>query len=115
MKVKDKNLRDVIEHAFQDVPPFNPEGWIIREVAANPGIRYAELEKAYIKRFDKNDLSLTVGHLVYNRFGHFRHLINGSIQSDLLIERSNDGGLTYRLRAETLDAFRALKLVPEGF
>jgi hypothetical protein len=115
VKVKDKGLREVIEIAFQDVPLSYPEeAWVIRELTANPGIRYANLELSYVARFSKNDLSLVVGHLVYNRFGYFRHLIQSKTQSDLLIERGNDGGVTYCLRAETLDAFRGLNLVPEG-
>jgi hypothetical protein len=112
VKAKDKDLREVIEIAFRDVPLYPEEDWILRELVAHPGIRYADLEKAYIARFNKNDLSLTVGHLVYNRFGYFRHLIRGEIQSDLLIQRGNDNGITYRLRAEALDAFRTLNLVP---
>jgi len=113
MKVKDKGLREVIEIAFQDVPLSYPEeAWIIRELTANPGIRYANLELSCVARFSKNDLSLVVGHLVYNRFGYFRHTIQSKTLSDLLIERGNDGGVTYRMRAETLDAFRALNLVP---
>jgi hypothetical protein len=112
MKVQDKGLLEVIEIAFQDAPPAYPEeAWVIREIAETPGIRYADLETAYIARFGKNDISLVVGHLVYNRFGYFRHLIQGKIQSDLLIERHNDGGTTYRLRAETLEAFRKLNLI----
>lgn len=109
MKVKDKGLREVIEIAFQDVPLSYPEeAWVIQKLTANPSMRYANLELSYVTRFSKNDLSLVVGHLVYYRFGYFRHLIQSKTQSDLLIERSSDGGVTYRLRAETLDAFRAL-------
>ena len=115
IKVKDKGLREVIEIAFQDVPPPYPEeAWVLREIGANPGIRYADLETTYLAQFHKNDLSLVIGHLVYNRFGYFRHLIQGKIQSDLLIERGNEGGTSYRLRAEALDAFRTLNLVPRG-
>lgn len=115
MKVKDKGLREVIEIAFQDVPLSYPkEAWVIRELTANPGIRFTNLELLYVARFSKNDLSLVVGHLVYNRFGYLRHLIQSKTHSDLLIERGSDGGVTYRLRAEAVDAFRALNLVPEG-
>ena len=94
--------------------PIPKEAWVIQKLTANPGIRYVNSESLYVARFSKNDLSLVVGHLVYNRFGYFRHLIQSKTQSDLLIERCNDGGVNYRLRAETLDAFRALDLVPEG-
>ena len=114
-KVQDKSLQEVIEIAFRNVPFKAPEeGWIVRTIAAQPGICYAELAEAYVAQFGKDDVSLTIGHLVYFRFGYFRHLIRSATQSDVLIAREHAGGVTYRFRPEALAAFRALNLVPDA-
>jgi hypothetical protein len=104
-RVADMALRDVIEIAFREVQANDEEILILRQIASHAGISHAELTKAY----GRNDLSLVIGHLAYNRLGYFRPFLKSATQSDVLLERqSGPGGVRYWLRTEALEAFRAL-------
>lgn len=102
-------LHEAIQHAFAvELPVRDYELKIIRKIASEPGILFRELEAHYGKR----DTSLVIGHLVYDRFGCFRHLLGlGEAQSDLLLVREKTpAGVRYWLRDEAEQAYRSLGL-----
>ena len=104
-RIAGKALSEVIQIAFTEVPAKAEERLIIKWIWQHPGTSYADLEHIY----RNGDLSLVIGHLVYNRFGYFRSLITSSTQSDLLLERDRTSGwVCYRLRPEARTAFSAL-------
>ena len=66
--VEQFDLASATRYAFGEFgPASDPERRILRWMAAHPGGSHAELAKAY----GKGDLSLTIGHLVYDRYGCF--------------------------------------------
>jgi hypothetical protein len=107
-KVADKALSEVIEIAFKEVPAKPEELLILRWISQHPGTSYTEIGKVY----RNGDLSLVIGHLIYYRFGYFRPMLTGPIQSDLLLERDKtSGSVCYTLRPEALMAFTALGIM----
>lgn len=108
----DLDRYETILYAFTKRPPDDDENPLIFAIAFHPGISHAELTEVRGKR----GVSLVLGHLVYNRFGSFRHLLaTGSFgkQSDILLERSDaDGRVAYALQPEAARAFRELKIIP---
>ena len=106
--VAGKSLQEVIGIAFRDVPANREEMLIIRWIAQHPGTSFREVRAIH----GKDDLSLVIGHLIYHRFGHFRHLLGDGAQSDLLLQRdSTAGGVRYTLRPEAIAAFGAIGLL----
>ena len=108
--VVDFDLASATRYAFGEFwPASDPERRILKWMAAHPGGSHAELAKAY----GKGDLSLTIGHLVYDRYGCFRRFVAGhKEQSSVLIERdSKQGSVRYTIRPEVLSVFRELKIV----
>jgi hypothetical protein len=107
-KTAGRSLSEVIEIAFKEVPAKPEELLILRWIAQHPGTSYAAILKVY----GKNDLSLVIGHLIYYRFGYFRPLLNGPIQSDLLLHRDNASGkVCYTLRPEAVEALSAVGIL----
>jgi hypothetical protein len=106
-----KALAEVIEIAFRDVPPRPDELQILTWIWQHPGTSYSDIGTVYKNK----DLSLVIGHLVYHRFGYFRPLLGGPVQSDLLLERDKTSGkMCYTLRPEAVEAFRALGLFSDA-
>ncbi len=104
------SLTDAIMHAFRSaVPARDYERKILRKIADEPGILFRDLERHY----GKGDTSLVIGHLVYDRFGCFRHLASpGQMQSDLLLAREkSSSGVRYRLRSEAEAVLRELGII----
>ena len=62
--------------------------WPSVTISEHPGTSHAEIGTVYKNR----DLSLVIGHLIHYRFGYFRPLLTGAIQSDLLLERDKTSG-----------------------
>jgi uncharacterized protein (DUF4415 family) len=107
-KTAGRTLSEIIEIAFKEVPAKPEELLILRWIAQHPGTSYATILNAY----GKNDLSLVIGHLIYYRFGYFRPLLNGPIQSDLLLDRDNSSGkVCYTLRPEALEALSTVGIL----
>ena len=106
--VAGKSLQEVTEIAFRDVPAKPEEVQIIRWIAQHPGTSFREVRAVY----GKADLALVIGHLIYHRFGHFRHMLGDGAQSDLLLHRdSTAGSVRYTLRPEAIAAFGAIGLL----
>ncbi len=106
--VAGKSLQEVIEIAFRDVPAKPEEVLIIRWIAQHPGTSYREVRAVY----GKDDLSLVIGHMIYDRFGHFRHRLGDGAQSDLLLHRDSTAqSVRYTLRPEAIAAFGAIGLL----
>jgi len=108
--VTSMSLVQVIRHAFSDAEPVRDyEQRLIRCIAAKPSITYRELEVAY----GKGDAGLVIGHLVYDRFGCFRHLLHeAQLMSDLLVHREKSTeGVRYYLKPEAEMAFRELGII----
>jgi len=108
--VKDMKLQEAIEFAFSKAqPPTDYEVVIVRAIASHPGISFQELSEIY----GKGDLSLCIGHLVYDRFGCFRKWIEGEKdQSSVLMSKDRSGdSVRYRLKPEASEAFRNIGLV----
>lgn len=104
-------MREVIEIAFKEVPAKPEELVILRWISQHPGTSYAEIGTVYKSR----DRSLVIGHLIYYRFGYFRPMITGPIQSDLLLDRDNTSGkVCYTLRSEARIAFSAPRYLELG-
>jgi hypothetical protein len=103
--VQGKSSAEATELAFAEVPPDAGERRVLVWLAEHPGTTYQEAAKAY----GKGDLSLVVGHLVYKRFGYFKHLIAGATQSDVLINRDKSGtSVRYTLLPEFAAALKSL-------
>ncbi len=103
-----KSLVEVIEIAFTDVQAKPEEVLILRWIARNPGTTFSTTAKAY----DRNDLGLVIGHLIYYRFGYFRPFIEGATQSDLLLARTpSPAGVCYTLRLEAAEALAKVGVV----
>ncbi len=107
-RVEGKSLAESIEIGFRESPPDEDEAAIITWLHENP----AGLFQDALKQIGRKDLSLVIGHLIYNRFGFFRAHIESKTQSDLLITRQgSDKGVRYTLRDEASAAFRTLGLI----
>jgi hypothetical protein len=103
-----KALTDVIQIAFTEVTPTPEERLILSWIASHPGTSHVQTTAAY----GRKDLSLVIGHLVYQRFGYFKPFLNGPIQSDLLLQRdTSTGRVCYTLRPETVAALGALGIL----
>jgi hypothetical protein len=103
-RIAGKALAEVIEIAFTEVPAKPEEHLILKWISQHPGTSQAEIATVY----RNGDLSLVIGHLIYYRFGYFRPMLTGPIQSDLLLERDRTSGkVRYTLRPEALIAFNA--------
>jgi hypothetical protein len=104
--VEGKGLEDVIAIAFTEVPFSDYELRLLRIMAEKGRARFSEILKAY----GKGDLALVGGHLVYDRFGFFRHLLDGlPDQSSLLMLKGKDEGqVTWALRPEAEAVFQRL-------
>ena len=78
-------------------------------LAAHPGGTYQEAVAAY----GKGDVSLLVGHLVYDRYGCFKKFLDGQLrQSDVLVQRDHAGNsVRYTLKSEANQAFSELGLI----
>ena len=106
--VAGKSLQEVTEIAFREVPANREEVLIIRWIAQHPGTSFREVRAIH----GKDDLSLVIGHLIYYRFGHYRHMLGDGAQSDLLLHRdSTAGSVRYTLRPEAIAAFGAIGLL----
>jgi hypothetical protein len=87
------------------VPAKPEERLILKWIWQHPGGSHADLGSFY----GGGELSLVIGHLIYYRFGYFRPMLTGPIQSDLLLARDKTSGrMCYTLRPEALAAFSAL-------
>jgi hypothetical protein len=103
--VEDFQLYDAVSYAFGRARAPSPEELLVlRMIYELPGISYKEIMKVYRKR----DLSLVIGHLVYDRFGCFKKFVKpDQMQTDALFERETTAaGMTYRLRPEVAAALR---------
>ncbi|WP_148227418.1 hypothetical protein [Fulvimarina pelagi] len=82
---------------------------ILAWIAANPGGSYADALKAY----GKGDLSLTIGHLVYERYGCFARFVEDhEDQSSVLIQKERgDGSVRYTIRPEVIPIFKQLAVI----
>ena len=110
-RITGKALSEVIEMAFTEVAAKPEELLILRSISEHPGTSHAEIGTVYKNR----DLSLVIGHLIHYRFGYFRPLLTGAIQSDLLLERDKTSGkMCYTLRPEALMAFTALGILSQS-
>jgi len=103
---RDVTLQTAIEFAFEQRGPSDDEKKLTRLIAAHPGISYAELVASYGKR----DVSLVLGHFVYERYGCFKPwIVDAKRMSDILFERDETGpSVRYRLTAEAEAAFEHL-------
>lgn len=111
IRIAGKVLAEVIEIAFTEVPAKPEEHLILRWISQNPGTSQAEIGSVYRNR----DLSLVIGHLIRYRFGYFRSMLAGPIQSDLLLERDTTSGkVRYTLRPEARIAFNALGMLDKA-
>jgi hypothetical protein len=107
-RIAGKVLAEVIEIAFTEVPAKPEEHLILKWIFQHPGTSQAEIRSVYAKR----DLSLVIGHLIYDRFGYFRPMLSSAIQSDLLLGRDNSSGnVRYTLRPEAVTAFSAIGIL----
>jgi len=109
--VQDKELADAIRLAFtHDRAASEAELFILNWIAEHPAGSYQDALRAY----GKGDLSLVIGHLVYDRFGCFRKFMKpGETQSSvLLLKEDPDGkGVRYTLRPEALTVFKEVGIV----
>jgi hypothetical protein len=108
--VRDMELVDAIRYAFTAVlPPSDYEIKFLHWVIAHPGGSYQDALKAY----GKGDLSLTIGHLVYDRYGCFRKFMqDGEDQSSVLLHKDRTGeSVRYTLRHEAEQVFKELQIV----
>jgi hypothetical protein len=106
----DLDLVGAIRYAFGQALPANPEEIrFLRWLAAHPGGTYQEAVAAY----GKGDVSLLVGHLVYDRYGCFKKFLDGQLrQSDVLVQRDHAGNsVRYTLKSEAKQAFSELGLI----
>lgn len=104
-RIDGRALAEVIEIAFTEVPAKPEEQVILRWISEHPGTSQAEIGGVYKSR----DLNLVLGHLIYYRFGYFRPLLSGPVQSDLLLDRDmTSGKVRYTLRPEASTAFSAM-------
>ena len=104
------DLVAAIRHAFTKFfPPAFEEVTVSRQIAEHPGISYQDLLDSY----GKGDLSLVIGHLVYNRYGCFRKFMkDGEDQSSVLILKDRTGNsVRYRLRAEAESVLRDIGII----
>ena len=104
------DLVAAIRHAFTKFfPPAFEEVTVSRQIAEHPGISYQDLLDSY----GKGDLSLVIGHLVYNRYGCFRQFMkDGEDQSSVLILKDRTGNsVRYRLRAEAESVLRDIGII----
>lgn len=109
-QVKDFDLYAAIGHAFTTIRlPSLEEEKVIRWMADHPGGSYEEARKAY----GKGDLSLVIGHLVYDRYGCFRKFIKpGEDQSSVLISKDRSGdSVRYTLKPEAIAVFKEVGLI----
>lgn len=109
-QVKDLDLYAAIGHAFTKARLPSPEEEIvIRWMAANPGGSYDEARTAY----GKGDLSLVIGHLVYDRYGCFKKFMKpGEDQSSVLIFKDYSGeSVRYTLKPEALAVFKEIGVI----
>ena len=105
-QVADANLEQAIIVAFEQVPINEHERPILRLIAENPGIGHDELTRHRGKR----DVSLLLGHIVYDRLGFFRKFWDGTEpMSNLLLDRDrSSGAVAYQLTATARSALEAL-------
>lgn len=108
-QVDDKSLQAAIKFAFEQVRANEDEKRLTRLIAGTPGISYAELVKSHGKR----DVSLILGHLIYDRYGFFKPWIAGMTRmSDLLFARDEAGpSVCYRLTSDAEVAFGQIGLL----
>lgn len=103
------DLPTATRYAFTAFPASKPESRILAWLAANPGTSHADL----IPIYGKGDLSLAVGHLVYDRMGCFAKFVTDATddKSSVLIEKDRSGpSVRYTLRPEVIPVFRELGL-----
>ncbi|MEX6506053.1 hypothetical protein [Jiella sp. M17.18] len=108
--VENFDLASATRYAFSQVlQASEEERRILAWIAANPGGSYADALKAY----GKGDLSLAIGHLVYDRFGCFRRFVKDhEDQSSVLIQKERgQGSVRYTLRPEVLPVLSDLGLI----
>ena len=109
-QVAGMSLAEATRHAFTSVRGASPEEVrCLRWIATNPGGSY----QAFLKDYGKGDLSLTIGHLVYDRFGCFRKFMGpGDDQSSVLLRKDRTGkSVCYTLKPEAEAVFRELGLL----
>lgn len=98
-QVVDMDLPEAIKYAFgRGLTARDYEVRLLRWIAAHPGATYQEVAAAYGKR----DLTLVIGHLVYDRYGAFRNFLQpGEDQSSVLLRKDRAGNsVRYWLRPE---------------
>jgi hypothetical protein len=108
--VKDLTLVQAIRHAFSSVRPANAdEARALRWIADHPGGDF----QTFLKAYGKGDLSLVIGHLVYDRFGCFRQFMTpGEDQSSVLLHKDRSAGsVRYTLRQEAAAVFQELGVI----
>jgi hypothetical protein len=109
-EVENLDLYAAIGHAFTKARLLSPEEEkIIRWMSDNPGGAYDEARRAY----GKCDLSLVIGHLVYDRYGCFRKfMVPGEDQSSVLISKDRSGeSVRYTLKPEALAVFKEIGVI----
>lgn len=103
------SLADTITMAFKEVPINADELELTCKIAQTPGIGY----QALVDFRGKGDVSLILGHMIYERLGFFRKFISDVERiSDLLFQREVvSGRVSYRLTQAAENAFHQLKLI----
>ena len=104
-EVLDLDLVGAIAIAFGKVrPPNEEELQFLEWIDANPGGTYQEA----LKVRGKGDVGLLIGHLIYDRFGCFRHFVKpGEDLSSLLLSREHSGpSVSYTLKAEAREGLQ---------
>ena len=107
---QDMSLVEAIRYAFGVEQLANPdEVRIIRAIAAHPGISFKDLDTEY----GGPALSLSIGHLVYYRYGCFRRFHDrGTEMSRILLSVETVGGrVRYGLKPEAELVFHELKII----
>jgi hypothetical protein len=85
-RIAGKDLSEVVEIAFREVPAKPEERLILKWIWQHPGGSHADLGGFY----GGGELSLVIGHLIYYRFGYFRPMLTGLIQSDGTANNANN-------------------------
>ncbi|MBK0401210.1 hypothetical protein H0I76_18580 [Limibaculum sp. M0105] len=103
-------LADAVRYGFgQARPPSSKERLLLKILAEHPGISAEECTRL----FNNEGMGLYLGHLVYERYGCFRHLLPGhKDQSSVLVRKEKIAGRQhYWLRPEVKAALEELDVV----
>lgn len=107
--VGDMSLVEAIRYAFRDAREADQEErTIISWIARNPGTSFKEV----LAHYQKGNLGLVIGHLVYHRFGCFRAFVDPKLDQSviILIKDRSTSSVRYWLRPEAEMVFGELGL-----